>query len=415
MIGRIYSLNRIYLGVPVECKYAAEIEGERQYFVNKEDALLYLYDHDISVFQFLMKEVSKYTNITSIPHYEFWHIKNRIGYVVHDNEYYNTVDNITKKQRAYVWRFVGYGRSLYASTKDELKEKVIEQIHQYSEDVNQRGYNIYPFYTRYNRGEIPKPKPKPKLTTEDKMDFIAIDFEIANNNMNSACSMGMIFVKDNQIIEEKYYLIHPPTMEFDKDMILVHGIKPIDVLSAPSFNGIWEQIKHHFSQTIIVAHNAQFDMSVLYACLKEYSLEIPEFNYLCSIPISTKATRGVKVGNSLKERCLHFDIEFEDHHNALADARACAQLVIKSVESKKANSIFSFINRHSSLPIKKFSELKPQTHLFKKKTYNNINISEIAATVESFNEDHPFYEKNIVFTGTLHTIDRKPPCSMSST
>ena len=89
------------------------------------------------------------------------------------------------------------------------------------------------------------------------MDFISIDFEIANNNLNSACSMGMVIVKDNQIIEEKYYIIHPPTMEFDKDMILVHGIKPIDVLSAPYFNVIWEEIKHHFDQTIIVAHNAQ--------------------------------------------------------------------------------------------------------------------------------------------------------------
>ena len=238
------------------------------------------------------------------------------------------------------------------------------------------------------------------------MDFISIDFEIANNNLNSACSMGMVFVKDNQIIEEKYYLIHPPTMEFDKDMILVHGIKPIDVLSAPYFNVIWEEIMQHFDQTIIVAHNAQFDMSVLYACLQEYSLEMPEFNYLCSIPISTKATKGAKVGNSLKERCLHFGIEFENHHNAIADARACAQLVIKSIESKKAKTISSYIARHSSLPIKKFSELKPQTHLFKRKTYNSINISEIAATVENFNEDHPFYEKNIVFTGSLQTIDR---------
>ena len=43
----------------------------------------------------------------------------------------------------------------------------------------------------------------------DHLDFIAIDFEIANNKISSACSLGMAFVKDNQIIDEKYYLIIP--------------------------------------------------------------------------------------------------------------------------------------------------------------------------------------------------------------
>ncbi|HAF0292535.1 TPA: exonuclease [Salmonella enterica subsp. enterica serovar Typhimurium var. 5-] len=239
------------------------------------------------------------------------------------------------------------------------------------------------------------------------MDFISIDFEIANNNLNSACSMGLVFVENNRIIDEKYYLIHPPTMEFDKKMTEVHGIKPLDVLSAPYFNVVWKEIKHHFDNTTIIAHNAQFDMNVLYACLNEYSLEIPEFPYICSIPISTRAARTTQLGNSLKDRCTHFGIELQDHHNALADSRACAELVIKCVEIKNCNSIQTYINKYSALSLKSFSDLKPQTHLFKRKTFNKVNISEIAATVENFNEEHPFYEKNIVFTGELQNIDRK--------
>ncbi|WLR54601.1 exonuclease domain-containing protein [Mesobacillus subterraneus] len=239
------------------------------------------------------------------------------------------------------------------------------------------------------------------------MDFISIDFEIANNSLTSACSMGITFVHDNEIIDEKYYLIHPPTNNFDPEMTAVHGIEPRHVLSAPKFNNIWEEINHHFKDTFIVAHNAQFDMSVLYACLKEYELEVPDFSYICSIPISTKATRGLKIGNSLKERAEHFSIQLPEHHNALADARACAELVIKSVESKNYTSLKSYLTKHKSIPVRKFSELKPQTHLYKRKTFNRVKPSEITSTVDHFNEEHPFYNKNFVFTGELQAIDRK--------
>lgn len=47
-------------------------------------------------------------------------------------------------------------------------------------------------------------------------DFIAIDFETANNNNDSACSLGIACVNNNQIVKEKYYLIQPPDMKFDK-------------------------------------------------------------------------------------------------------------------------------------------------------------------------------------------------------
>ncbi len=240
------------------------------------------------------------------------------------------------------------------------------------------------------------------------MDFIAIDFEIANNNMSSACSLGMAFVNKNQIVDEKYYLIHPPTMEFDPKMIKVHGIRPIDVINAKNFNVVWEEIKHYFQDSMIIAHNAQFDMSVLYSCLSEYSLEMPNFNYICSIPISTRACSGKGIGNSLAERLAYFNIQLEDHHNALADARACAELVLTCMNLKKRKSIQSYCSTYSSIPVKSFSELKPQTAFKKRRNFDNrIVISEIATTVETFNENHVLFEKNIVFTGELETIDRR--------
>ena len=47
-------------------------------------------------------------------------------------------------------------------------------------------------------------------------DFVAIDFETANRNNSSACSIGIAAVKDMNIVETKYFLIQPPTLDFDK-------------------------------------------------------------------------------------------------------------------------------------------------------------------------------------------------------
>lgn len=240
------------------------------------------------------------------------------------------------------------------------------------------------------------------------MDFITIDFEIANNNMNSACSLGMVFIQNNTIIDEKYYLIQPPTLELNPEMSKIHGLTYDDLKNAPKFDEIWPNISHYFhSESLLVAHNAQFDMNVLKNCLKTYSIELPEFEYVCSIPISTRACSGEGIGSSLKDRTERFGITLNNHHNALDDARACAELVLKCIETKRRKSIHTYISTYNSIPIKRFSELKIQTEFKKrKKNFTNISTKDMVPSTNNFDIHHPFYGKNVVFTGEL-TMDRE--------
>ncbi|MFS0781686.1 exonuclease domain-containing protein [Bacillus sp. 1P06AnD] len=247
------------------------------------------------------------------------------------------------------------------------------------------------------------------------MDFIAVDFETANRQNNSACSLGMVFVENNQVVDEQYFMIQPPSLSFDAKNISIHGITPEDVKDEPTFDLIWPKIEAYFSGIPIIAHNAFFDMSVLKACLKEYHINKPDFPYLDSIQLSTKALTGFKVGQSLKERSAFFHIDLSQHHNALADARACAEIVIKSIEMKKRKSLSSFLNTYKTIPVKHFSELKGHASFPSKKTYTqrvktfapSIKISELKPSTGQFDINHPFFEKNIVFTGELEGIERK--------
>lgn len=149
--GRLYFLNKPDPDRPIEEKYVIEIKDQRKSFIHQDDAMMFLFDNGIRNYKYLTKEVSEYKDITKVPTYEFWQIENRVGYVLYDFEVYVDENNEMKKRKAFVWRFVGFGRSCFAKTKNELKEKVLSLINHYSEDPEERGYNTYPFYTRYYR------------------------------------------------------------------------------------------------------------------------------------------------------------------------------------------------------------------------------------------------------------------------
>lgn len=238
------------------------------------------------------------------------------------------------------------------------------------------------------------------------MNFITIDFETANSNNNSACSMGLVHVKDKKIVDTKYYLLQPPNMAFDKKNIEIHGITPEMVQDCPKFNVVWEEIKNYFSNNIILAHNAQFDMSILKCLQLEYDLDVPNFKYLCSIAISSIASP--EVGNSLSSKAEYFGIDMGAHHNAMDDAVTCAKIVLESIKKGKLESITSFIDSYA-LPVKNFYDLNYQKNFSKskKRKYSKIDISEILPDEDLIDYSHAFYGKNVVFTGELSKLDRK--------
>ena len=67
------------------------------------------------------------------------------------------------------------------------------------------------------------------------MNFIAIDFETANEKRASACSLGMTIVKNGQVVDELYYLIKPKELRFSPMNTWIHGLRANDVKNAKEF------------------------------------------------------------------------------------------------------------------------------------------------------------------------------------
>jgi DNA polymerase III subunit epsilon len=63
-------------------------------------------------------------------------------------------------------------------------------------------------------------------------------------------------------------LIYLPSLEFDAATTRIHGIKAEYVWNAKRFDEVWEDIKHYFSGTTVIAHNAQIEEIRLFSGAK---------------------------------------------------------------------------------------------------------------------------------------------------
>ncbi len=156
--------------------------------------------------------------------------------------------------------------------------------------------------------------------------YTAFDVETPNWQQHSICSIGLVHVESGQDPISIYYLVNPEEA-FDEANISIHGIRPADVKDAPIFLEVWNQISDWFTNGIVVAHNATFDLSVLQKTLERHELPVPDFYYTCTFEKAKKHIPYEQFGSyKLNLLCDGFHIPLAHHHNALDDAMACATL-----------------------------------------------------------------------------------------
>ena len=74
-------------------------------------------------------------------------------------------------------------------------------------------------------------------------DFAAIDFETANNERSSVCSVGVVIVRGGEVVDRFYSLIKPEPEYYNYRCSQVHGLCAADTDNAPVFPEVWKQIE----------------------------------------------------------------------------------------------------------------------------------------------------------------------------
>ena len=168
------------------------------------------------------------------------------------------------------------------------------------------------------------------------MNFIAIDFETANNNRSSICAVGLAIVENGKLVGTDHILVKPTPNYYDGYNTLIHGIDERQTKNEKTFRYLWKTLKPYFHNQVIIAHNASFDCSVLRHTLDAAKLAYPDLDYHCSYRLS-QVTLDLH-SYRLHEVSRHFKIKL-NHHHAESDARASALIALKLIEKNKANSL----------------------------------------------------------------------------
>jgi DNA polymerase-3 subunit epsilon len=224
------------------------------------------------------------------------------------------------------------------------------------------------------------------------MDFVAIDFETANEQRTSPCAVGVAVVKGGAISEKFARLIRPAEFRFNPRNVAIHGIRPEDVEREPEFPEIWQAIQPYIEGGTVLAHSASFDVSVLTGTLDYYHIPEPEFRYLCTVRVA-KAVWPAIGSYTLRSVATMLGIQF-DHHDAVEDAFACAEIARRACEQTKSTSVEQLAER-----LRISFGRGAAWHKARKAT-------EFSPSTGDLDPTHPLFGRVVVFTGPLTSMER---------
>ena len=162
------------------------------------------------------------------------------------------------------------------------------------------------------------------------MKYIVFDVETPNRMNDRMSAIGITVIEDGRITDSFFSFVDPET-RFDRFNTQLTGISADTVRGAPNFSELWEQIGPLMSSGILTAHNAVFDMGVLKKCLRDYGIEWKSVvKYICTVQAGRKLLPDM--GHSLNVMCDHYGIML-DHHKADSDSRACAEILLRYMQS----------------------------------------------------------------------------------
>lgn len=152
-------------------------------------------------------------------------------------------------------------------------------------------------------------------------ELVALDLETTGLDIekDSIIEIGAVRIRDGQVIEEYSTLVNPGFV-IPAETTHITGIHQDDLRNAPLLKAVLPDVSEFVGNAPVIAHNVSFDMGFMrrFGTLKS-NLPIDTFD-LASI-LLPQVPRY-----SLSSLAKHFEIDLENAHRALDDARATAIL-----------------------------------------------------------------------------------------
>ena len=198
------------------------------------------------------------------------------------------------------------------------------------------------------RGEAPDVDNAEASGAIPGFDFVGFDVETANPNWGSICQIGLVKFVDGEEVDRVSWLCQPPEScnQFEPGNVAIHGITADDVADAPGVADRIDAMIDFVGELPLVAHNAQFDASALHSACVATGHPVPPMLFACTLAQSRAERLDVR-NHRLPTLSEYFGVGLDNHHDACADAAACAGIMLGLARrAHHTGSLASFV--HSS-------------------------------------------------------------------
>jgi DNA polymerase-3 subunit epsilon len=156
--------------------------------------------------------------------------------------------------------------------------------------------------------------------------YVVVDVETTGGRAGTdrVTEIGAVKISGGKVIDQWHSLINPER-RIPAFITELTGIDNAMVADAPRFADIAGDFAAFLGDAIFVAHNVNFDYGMIAG---EYRRLERRFRYpkLCTV-VSMRRHYPGRPSYSLKNLCREFGISLENHHRALDDAKAAAELL----------------------------------------------------------------------------------------
>lgn len=174
----------------------------------------------------------------------------------------------------------------------------------------------------------------------DDAGFVVFDLETTGAKAPPCriTEVGAYLVKKGEIADEFHSLVNPET-PIPAFITALTGISDDMVADAPLFGDVAPRFLEFIGDSVLVAHNAHFDMGFLNheigRVFEDYRVWNPS---LCTVQLSRRLVPQIE-NHKLKTLAKHFSVDLINHHRASDDAKATAHVFINLLNDLKARGI----------------------------------------------------------------------------
>ena len=162
--------------------------------------------------------------------------------------------------------------------------------------------------------------------------------------------VGAVALADRKRTDLHFHSYLNPQRSIDEEAEKVHGLSMDRLSTEPEFSEIAESFLEFVEGSILVIHNAAFDLGFLNAELKRASSQYPALEEICDVEDTLLLARNKFPGqrNSLDALANRFEVTGYDRsfHGALLDANILADVYIHLTGGQ---SKFEFMTSNTNL------------------------------------------------------------------